>query len=139
MKRLLVLLVALLLASTATARRGLAQSMCPPDGPGSRELVSRFLTRTGFGSDRSELGLTGATMSNVQVLSDATDAAACQQLAAALDIGTAGPNWRWTGYRIGDYYFVAFRRSETATGKWLGFVPLYIFDTTFRQVRGMTM
>jgi hypothetical protein len=139
MTRWPVLLLALLLASSVTPRRGLAQSSCPPDGPRSRDLVARFLTRAGFGSDRVELGLDGATMAGVRVLADATDAAACQQLAAAVDSGSAGPNWRWTGYRVGNYYFVAFRRSETATGKWLGFVPLYIFDTSFRQVRGMTM
>ena len=139
MTRLLVLLTALLLASGVTARRGLAQSTCPPDGSGSRELIYRFLTRTGFGPDRSELGLTGATMSDVRVLSDATDAAACQQLATAVDAASAGASWRWTGYRVGSYYFVSFRRSETANSKWLGFVPLYIFDTTFRQVRGLTM
>ena len=78
-------------------------------------------------------------MSNVRVLTDATDAAACQQLSAAVDAPSAGPNWRWTVYRVGNYYFVSFRRSETANSKWLGFVPLYIFDTSFHQVRGMTM
>ena len=139
MTRPVLLLLAILLTLATPARRTLAQTSCPADGARSRELVIRFLTRSGFGPDRSDLGLAGATVTSIRVLSDATDAAACQQLAVAVDAASAGPNWRWTVYRVGSYYFVAFRRSETANTKWLGFVPLYIFDTSFRQVRGMTM
>lgn len=139
MTRSSVTLGAIALAFAVAPQAVQAQGTCRGEGSASRELVSRFLTRPGFGPDRSELGLAGATMSNVRILADETDASACQQLATAVDAAAAGSNWRWTGYQVGNYYFVAFRRSETANSKWLGFVPLYIFDTTFHQVRGITM
>jgi hypothetical protein len=115
------------------------QTVCPGDHPDSRELVSRFLTRTGFGPDRAALGLAGVTAETVRVLNDSQDASACRTLADAVDAAGAGDNWRWTGYQVGNYYFVSWRRSETATTRWIGFVPLYIFDTSFHQVRGLTM
>lgn len=139
MTRTIVLLAGLLLAATITPQAARAQTTCPPDGQGSRAIVERFLARPGFGPDRAQLSLAGATMSNVRVLTDASDAAACQSLSTAVGATSAGPNWRVTFYRVGNYYFVAFRRSETANTRWLGFVPLYIFDTAFNQVNGLTM
>lgn len=110
---------------------------CPADHPDSRKLVNLYLTLQGFSADRSALGLYNTSTSSVRILSDATDAAVCQSFADQIATSGSGPGWQWTAYQVGSYYFVAFRRADTAPH--MGHVPLYIFTTGMQQVRGITM
>lgn len=135
MNRLYALLTLLVLL-TVPASKAVAQAQCPPDDPRSRALVERFVTRDELLSERVVLGVPQSiTTSDIRVLSTATDSDACQRLKALIG---PKPEWVWSAYRVGSFYFVAFRRISQGTLR-IGFAPLLVFDQnlTFRDTYAM--
>ncbi|HEU0055563.1 MAG TPA: hypothetical protein VFQ39_20385 [Longimicrobium sp.] len=133
-KKLPLALLCFCLLGPTAAR---AQTICPADDPRIRALPDRYLTRDNFADHRAQVGLTGVSTSQLRALTDATDAAICNRIAAL--VGTPPPNWRWAAYQVGNLYFVAFWHFQTDGGQRLGFAPLYIMDRKLKQVGGFAM
>jgi hypothetical protein len=113
---------------------------CPPDDPDSREMVTRFVTRPSWQADRDTLGWwTPVYASQIRLLTDATDAAACNQIIAAVGAPDWKPGWRWTAYQVNGLYFVAKRRARTDGSLGFGFSPLFILDANFQVIRGAAL
>jgi hypothetical protein len=127
------------LAATLTTARPVA-SVCPADDPKSRAMVTRFLTRPSWQADRDSIGFwTPVYPAQVRLLTDATDAIACQRIAGIVGASGSRPGWAWTAYEVNNLYFVANRSVEVNGEFRLGFSPMYIFDGNFQFVRGAAL
>lgn len=115
-------------------------SPCPAEVTDTRKLVERLLTHPGHESSRQETGLVGVPASSVRRLTSGGDDAACRALNAemASQTGQAGP-WRWTYYTAGNRYFVAAQYVSAPGTRRVGFVPVYVFDPSFRLLEAYAM
>jgi hypothetical protein len=115
-------------------------SVCPEDHPKSREMLTRFLTRPSWQPDRDSIGFwTPVYASQIRLLTDATDAAACQRIIAAVGAPDWQPGWRWTAYQVNGLYFVAKRSVLTPGSHRFGFSPLFILNANFQVIRGAAL
>jgi hypothetical protein len=107
---------------------------CPEEQPRTRGLVEKLLTATGHESSRQEMGLVGVSPASVRLLTEASDAAACNALHPGGPVGTSGP-WRWTFYTAGGKYFVAFHYVDAPGANLrVGFKPLLVYDANFQRI-----
>jgi hypothetical protein len=107
---------------------------CPEEQPRTRRLVEKLLTATGHESSRQEMGLVGVSPANIRLLTDASDAAACNALHPGGPVGTSG-DWRWTFYMAGGRYFVSFHYVDPpGANQRIGFNPLLVYDANFQRI-----
>lgn len=106
---------------------------CPSEAPGTRVLVQRFLTRPALQPVRLATGLAGADTSQIRLLSNGADDSVCQQLNTAVgsSTGQSGP-WRWSYYTAAGRLIVALQYVDAPGTRRVGFVPLYVYDTSPR-------
>lgn len=113
----------------------LAPATCPAGNAGTRRIVDRFLSRAGYAQFRTQTGTTGLAPTNVRLLADAQDSAACSRLNGIY--GNVSSEWVTAYYKAGSRYFVAVHRADSRV--WMGTVPLYILDQNFTQVGSYAM
>lgn len=145
MRVLTILLLAL--ACAAAPRPALAQTDCPPETPGGRDIVHRFAT-TDERTPATEVVPVMAS-SQVRLLADATDRAVCQRLRQIVASYRAGPTastigWALTFYRAGAYYIAVavpttpqVVQTSGQTRIRLRRSPLYVFDANLALVGGI--
>jgi hypothetical protein len=115
------------------------QTNCPADDPLTRELVERFQTRPAFAQDRTSLGTAGVPLDQITVLSGKFNALPCSHFTTLFGASGVNPRWRWAAYRVGSHYFVAFRFMPPAGTQRLGATPLFIYDSSLKQVGAFAM
>lgn len=131
-----ILLPLLLLAAAIPASAG-AQTACAPDHPAGRARVHGYLTQDNFADHRRSLGIDGYTPAAARPLVDSTDAAVCERLLVPIfQEHRNHPNWKWSAYQVGSYYFLTWRYVNTNGGFRIGISPWFIFDRNFVQVGG---
>jgi len=110
-------------------------TVCPLDRPDARRVVADFFTKTP--NDRTDLGIALADTANVRVLTDSTDAAACQWFRAEITL-SAEPPRDWVFYKVGAFYFISIVHAPQCN-LCLRHDGLAIFDSTFtlRKALGM--
>ncbi|HEX8362421.1 MAG TPA: hypothetical protein VF613_20040 [Longimicrobium sp.] len=111
---------------------------CPADDPRTRAVAERFLTRRSYAAYRDTLVLAESTKTDLRPLVSGVDDAACQRLLEKFG-PPAGPDWIWSGYRLGGYYIIAYRRVLAPGRLRLGWSPLYILDLNFNGVSAFMM
>jgi hypothetical protein len=131
-------LISILLLGSARPP-GSSASVCPPDDPRMRELVQRFQSRPAFAQDRASLGTGSVSPDQIRALSNLLDSAPCKRFAGIFGESGADPRWRWSAYRVGAYYFVAFGYTDPAGRQRLGYSPLFVYDADYNQVGAFAM
>lgn len=122
--------IAVLAGRTAAA----AQTTCPAEAARTRNNVVRFLTGENWASDRQAYGI-AVSPSSLELMTDATDAAACQQLRAMVgEPQNARYPQVFSYYKAGGFYFVAFTWVLPEGRIWTGFTPLVILRNDFSYV-----
>jgi hypothetical protein len=112
---------------------------CPAAVPHTRALVEKFLTSDAHASSRQETGTAGVSTSEIRLLTDAADAAACWRLNDLLGgAGTHG-SWVWSYYAAGGRYFVAMQYVDPADTERIGWVPVLVYDQGFNRVGAYAM
>jgi hypothetical protein len=128
------------LLATLSGAPATPASVCPPDDPRSREMLTRFLTRPSWQPDRDSIGFrTPVEVRQIRLLTDAADAATCHKIVATVGAPDWQPGWRWTAYQVNGLYFVAKRSVPTDGSLRFGFSPLFILDTNFQVIRGAAL
>lgn len=124
---------------------GAAQGQCTAETEQGRRLVVEFATQYGSGSRPAGVPVVDA--SQIRLLTNATDAAACQQLFYAWmgqrqDPETAPTDQHWTYYQVGTQYYVVVTRvsppvQQNPDGTLrvrLGWTPILVFDPNYQHV-----
>lgn len=60
----------------------------------------------------------------------------CQRLVAQFGVSGSHPHWRWSAYRVGPYYLVAWRYEPSEGTIRLGLTPWIIVDDNLVQYGG---
>jgi hypothetical protein len=117
----------------ATAASPVAATPCPPEVANTRVLVERLLTRAAHLPSRQETGLVGVAPSSIRRLQDGSDDAACLALNSQMGSSTGQKgDRRWTYYAAGGRYFVAVQPVAVAGEQRVGYVPVYVYDSSTR-------
>jgi hypothetical protein len=126
--------IVLLALAVASSREAYAEApVCPAEHEFARQTVEKMLNSPGLSRERTETGVSGLGTAQLRLLTDLRDAAACQRLNSLLGVSGRYPQWRWTAYQAGSFYFVAYRR-VTPAGELPHFLPLMILDQNFNRV-----
>jgi hypothetical protein len=112
---------------------------CPAAVPHTRALVEKFLTSEAHASSRQETGTTGVSTSQIRLLTDETDAAACTRLNGILGASGSHGSWVWSYYAAGGRYFVAMQHVDSGDVQRIGWVPLLVYDQGFNRIGGYVM
>ena len=110
------------------------QTGCPVADSQTRAVVDRFQAHSAYASDRVAVGTGSVTADQIRVLNSWVDAAACKRFVGIFGASDSNPRWRWSAYRVGTRYFVAFRYVDQPGKQRLGYKPLFIYDSGFNQV-----
>ncbi len=97
-------------------------SLNPEDEAYVRDFVEEVLTSSSLANARQVLGLDGISVSQVQLLKDATDQAVCQQLDVYFD--DPGLQYQPIYYKAGGFYFVVGWFEQP----YIGYSPVFVFD-----------
>ncbi|HSU14722.1 hypothetical protein [Longimicrobium sp.] len=100
--------------------------------------MGRFLTAENWATPRQQYGITAAESSLV-LLTDGSDAAACQRLRAMVQPVNARYPQVFSYYRAGGFYFVAFTWVVPDGRIWTGFSPLLVLNSDFTVVNSFAM
>lgn len=123
---------------------GVGHAQCTSETEQGRRVVTEFATQYGSGSRPAGVPVVDA--SQIRLLTDANDAAVCQQLfnryqSERLNPGTAPSDRHWTYYQVGSFYYIVVTRISppvqyTSEGLRvrLGWTPLLIFNSNFDHV-----
>lgn len=124
---------------------GAAQAQCTSETEQGRRLVLEFATQHGTGTRPAGVPVVDA--SQIRLLTNPSDAAACQQLFYGFmgqrrDTETAPVDRHWTFYQVGDQYYVVVTRISPPVEQnpdgtiriRLGWIPILVFDRTFQHV-----
>jgi hypothetical protein len=138
--KLLLALCGLLLVHPTVA------AQCTAETEDSREGVYTFATDADAGGWRPA-GVPVVTADQVRLLTNASDAAVCQQLFDVIlplwrNAEEAKTAWHWAYYRVGDLYYVfvhkkmePFDRNPDGTiNVSLGWTPLFLVDRNFQLI-----
>lgn len=107
---------------------------CPPELPGTRHRVIKFVRSPGLASDRAEIGLRNPDTAAIRVFADSTDAAVCQWLNA--NVGFSGPLLSRTYFEVNGFYVVAAANQRELTTR---FTPMAVFDSTMTLRKAVAM
>ncbi|HEU0298783.1 MAG TPA: hypothetical protein VFR37_04995 [Longimicrobium sp.] len=120
---------------------GAAYGQCTTETEQGRRVVTEFATQ--FGSGSRPAGVPVVDASQIRLLTNASDAAVCQQLfykymGQRHDPESAPTDRHWTFYQVGSLYYVVVTRvsppvQHTSEGirLRLGWVPILIFNSNF--------
>ena len=123
---------------------GSAYSQCTSETQQGRRVVTEYATQYGSGSRPAGVPVVAA--SQIRLLTNANDAAVCQQLfykwmGQRHDPETAPTDLHWTYYQVGSQYYVVVTRvsppvQQTSEGirLRLGWTPILIFDSNLNHI-----
>lgn len=141
----------LLLAVLIVAPRfGAAQSpACPAEQEMARLNAVALASSPDFARARALDGIRAAAPTDVRLLRDPADAAACTRLHAWLNANNAAPpeRWRRSFYRVGNLYYVSVVQISTRPDTipsgyvWIELPhhAVFILNLEFEQVTGIAM
>ena len=131
--------------AVVTLGSGAAQAQCTTETEQGRRLVVEFATQPGSGTRPA--GVPVVPASQVRLLTNDGDAAACQQLfhgwmGQRRDPETAPADRHWTYYQVSDLYYVVVthvsppvqQNPDGTLNIRLGWTPILIFDASFQHV-----
>jgi hypothetical protein len=123
---------------------GTAYGQCTSETEQGRRVVTEFATQHGSGTRPA--GVPVVDGSQVRLLTNASDAAVCQQLfykymGQRQDPETAPTDRHWTFYQVGNLYYVVVTRvsppvQHTTEGLRLrlGWIPILIFNSNLDHI-----
>ena len=110
-----------------------SRSTCPPGDDAKRDLVVSFLTEEKWADDRSELGISGISSSQVRLLTDSQDASVCEQI-DVIDRKNP-PQYEIAYYEAGGYYFVVTEVITEEGEMYLGQKPFVVLDSDIKALK----
>jgi hypothetical protein len=127
------LLLATVLLAAAPVAAHAEVPVCPPEHPMARRMAEKMLTSEGLARERTESGVSEVSTSQIRLLTDAADGGICQRLNALLGASGTYAEWRWTAYRVGTFYFIAYLPISQDSHQ-PHFLPLMILDAKLNRV-----
>jgi hypothetical protein len=114
-------------------------TICPADKATARGIVERFLTSPNTFAMRQERGMGSVRIANLRVLTDAQDAAICQEFNASIKLDGGRYPRTATYYYADGFYFVPTTWVDPPGSIYLTFAPLLVFDAQRNFVEAFAM
>lgn len=112
-------------------------TICPPDDEWARHMVESFLTSENRQSLREQVGLDGATIDEIRLLSDAdpADAAICSRLQPNITGPYSEPRWGQALYVVRNrIIYTVYPRGEHGS---TGMLPFIVYDINLNRLLGL--
>ncbi len=100
--------------------------VCPPDQPRARRMLERYLTAPAATGLRQEHGTEGISPSDVHLLVDSSDSAACRTLISGIGLPNDTPRAMTIYSARGRYFVAAINQGTVVTQN-----PFMVFDANF--------
>lgn len=104
---------------------------CPVENTQIRAMAHRFMSSPSFAESRQRLGLGALTPADLRLLTDATDAAACNVLRERVPLTPRKYPRVATYYRVGSHYLVIFTQVVPPGETYITWHPLIVLDSSF--------